>query len=96
MEIDLATEPWNSKRVHKLFLPVEDKHPKDAIARCIDILIEARTAPDGNNTIINGGDEHKNCTKRGTIRLNDKCIYLNSALNTALNSFPEKNMERQL
>jgi hypothetical protein len=90
MEIDLATDPWNSKRVDKLFLPAENEHPKDAIARCIDILMDARTAPDGYKSIINGGDEHNNCTKRDIIKLNDKCIYLISAINTALDTFPKK------
>ncbi len=90
MEIDLSTDPWNSKRVQKIFLPVEDEHPKDAVARRIDILMETRTAPDGYKTIINGGDEYNNCSKRDIIKLNDKCIYLISALNTALNNFPEK------
>jgi hypothetical protein len=32
MEIDLSTDPWSNKRVFKLFLPTENKHPKDAIA----------------------------------------------------------------
>ncbi len=90
MEIDLSTDPWNSKRVQILFVTVEDEHPKDAVARRIDILMEARTAPDGYKTIINGGDEQNNCTKRDIINLNDICIYFISALNTALNSFPEK------
>jgi hypothetical protein len=51
MEIDLATDPWNSKRVPNLH--VEDEHTKDAIAHCIDILMEARTVPDEYKTIIN-------------------------------------------
>ncbi len=72
MEIDLATDPWNSKSVHKMFLPVENEHTKDAIAHRIDILMDARTAPDGYKSIINGGDEHNNCTKRDIIKLNNK------------------------
>jgi hypothetical protein len=88
--------PWNSKRVHKLFSPEENEHPKDVIACHIDILMDARTAPDGYKSIINGGDEHNNSTKRDIIKLNDKCIYFISALNTALNTFPKKNMERLL
>ena len=90
MEIDLTTDPWDNKRVRKLFLPVENEHPKDAIARRIDILMEARTSPDGYKSIIQGGDEHNNCTKKDIIKLNDKCIYLISALTAALNSFPKK------
>jgi hypothetical protein len=91
IEIDLATDPWNSKQVHKLFLPVGNEHPKDAIARWIDILMDARTTTDGYKCIINGGDVHDNCTKRDIFKLNDKCLYLISALNTALTCFPEKN-----
>jgi hypothetical protein len=32
MKIDLTSDPWSNKRVCKLFLPVENEHPKDAIA----------------------------------------------------------------
>jgi hypothetical protein len=60
---------------------VENKHQKDAIARCIDILMDARTAPDGYKNIINEGEEHSNCTKRDIIEINGKCIYLISVLN---------------
>ena len=63
MEIDLSTDPWSNKRVFKLFLPTENEHQKDAIVRRIDILMEARTEPDGNKEIIDGGDEYSNCTK---------------------------------
>jgi hypothetical protein len=37
MEIDLSSDPWSNKRVFKLYLPTENEHPKDAIARHIDI-----------------------------------------------------------
>jgi hypothetical protein len=36
MEIDLSSDPWRNKRVFKLFLPTENEHPKDAIAKCIE------------------------------------------------------------
>ncbi len=45
--------------------------------------------PDRYKSIIHGGGKHNNCTKRDTIKLNDKCIYLIIMLNTALNSFPK-------
>jgi hypothetical protein len=63
MEIDTSSDPWGNKRVFKLFLPTENEHPKDAIARCIDILMEARTETDGYRETIDGGDEYSNCTK---------------------------------
>ena len=64
MEIDLTTDPWCNKRVYKLFLSSENEHPKDAIARRIDILMDARTEPDGYKSVIEGGDEHNNYTKK--------------------------------
>jgi hypothetical protein len=70
---------------------VGNEHQKDAIASRIDILMDARTTTVGYKSIINGGDVHDNCTKRDIIKLNDKCLYLISALNTALTFFPEKN-----
>ncbi len=96
MEIDFTTDPWINKRVLKLFLPSQKEHPKDAIARRIDILMEARSEPDGYKEIIDGGHEYSNCTIKDIIKLNDKCIYLISALTIALKHFPKKNMERVL
>jgi hypothetical protein len=89
LEIDLLSDPWSNKRVFKLFLPAENEHLKDAIAWHIDILREARTEPDGYREIIEEGDEYSNCTKKDTIKLNDKCICLTSALTTVLNQFPK-------
>jgi hypothetical protein len=40
-------DPWDDKRTFKLFLPVENEHPKDAIARRIDIFMDARIEPEG-------------------------------------------------
>ncbi len=90
MEIDFTTDPWINKRVFKLFLPAEKEHPKDAIARRIDILMEARCEPDGHKLILEGGDEYNNCTKKDIIKLMDKTMYLISALTIALHDFPKK------
>jgi len=75
MELDLTIDPWGSKQVHKLFLPSCNEHPKDAVACHIDILMDARCEPDGHKSIIEGGDEHNNCTKKDIIKLMDKCMY---------------------
>ena len=40
-QTEFSSDPWDDKRTQKLFLPCENEHPKDAIARCIDILMEA-------------------------------------------------------
>jgi hypothetical protein len=42
--------------VFKSFLPTENERPKDAIA-WLDVLMEARTEPDGYKEIIKGGDD---------------------------------------
>jgi hypothetical protein len=42
-----SLDPWNDKRTFKLFLAVENEHPKDAIARRIDILMDVRIEPEG-------------------------------------------------
>jgi hypothetical protein len=96
MELYLTIVPWGSKCVHKLFLPSCDEHPKDAVARHIDILMDARCEPDGHKSIIEGGDEHNNCAKKDIITLMDKFMYSISALTAALHNFPKKNMERLL
>jgi len=96
MELYLTIVPWGSKRVHKLFLPSCDEHPKDAVACHIDILMDARCEPDGHKSIIEGGDEHNNCAKKDIITLMDKFMYSISALTAALHNFPKKNMERLL
>ncbi len=31
--------------------------------------MDARTEPDGYKSIIDGGDEHNNCTKKGIIKI---------------------------
>ncbi len=62
----------------------------DVIARYIDVLLEACTEPEGYKKLVLGGDEYNNCTERDKIKLNDKCIYLITALSNALNHYPTK------
>ena len=84
-------DPWEDTKVRMLFLPSSDaEHAKDAIARRIDILFDARTQPEGYKTIVEGEDQYNNCTKLDVIKLNDKCMYLISALTLALNNYPTK------
>ena len=90
IRIDTVFDPWDDTKVRQLFLPDVSEHPKDAIARRIDILMDARTEPEGYKSIIEGGDKLNNCTKLDIIKLNDKCIYLISALTLALLSHPTK------
>jgi hypothetical protein len=42
MQKDLVFDPWDDKRTQKLFLPADNEHPMDAIARRIDLLIDAQ------------------------------------------------------
>jgi hypothetical protein len=51
----ISFHPWDDTSVKALFLPNANEHPKDAIAQCIDIFMEAKTEPDGYITIIEGG-----------------------------------------
>jgi thioredoxin reductase len=49
-------DPWEETKVKQLFLPGDaSERPKDAIACHIDILMEARTEPEGytKNIVIN-------------------------------------------
>ena len=41
IQIDVIFDPWDKNRTRKLFLPVENEHPMDAIVRRIDLLLEA-------------------------------------------------------
>ncbi len=41
IQIDVIFDPWDDNRTRKLFLPVENEHPMDAIVRRIDVLLEA-------------------------------------------------------
>jgi hypothetical protein len=41
MQIEISFDPWDDTNVKALFLPDANEHPKGAIARCIDILMEA-------------------------------------------------------
>jgi hypothetical protein len=54
MQIYVLFDPWDDNRMHKLFLPVENEHPMDAIARRIDQLLEARMTPDGKKLMLEG------------------------------------------
>ena len=54
---------WDSKDAKNLFVPKKsDVSMHKAIIRRIDILELARTDPNGYMQIIDGGDEHGNCT----------------------------------
>jgi hypothetical protein len=90
MKIETSFDPWDDTNVKALFLTDANEHSKDAIARCIDILMDARTEPDGYKTIIEGGDPMDNCTKLDIIKSNDKSIYLISALSNALKFYLSK------
>ena len=61
MQVDFVYDPWDDERTRKLFLPTIDEHPMDAIARRVDLLLDARTTPDGYKMIVEGGDPLKNC-----------------------------------
>ena len=90
MPIELF-DPWDDTRVRQLFLPSEaSEHAKDAIARRIDLLVEARTEPTGYKKVLLDGDPHNNCTEYDILKLRDQCMYLISALSTALSDYPKK------
>jgi hypothetical protein len=57
IRIDTVFDPWDDTKVRQLFLPDAGEHPKDAIAQHIDILMDARTEPEGYKSIIEGGDK---------------------------------------
>jgi hypothetical protein len=90
MRIDTVFNPWDDTKVRQLFLPDAGEYPKDAIVSCIDILMDAQMEPEGYKSIIEGGHTLNNYTKLDIIKLNDKCIYLISALTLALLSHPTK------
>jgi len=90
MQIDYIYDPWEDQKIRQLFLPSEGEHPMDAIARRIDLLMEARTSPEGYKMVVEG-DTHGNCTGLDKIKILDKCLYLISALSIALNGYPKKN-----
>jgi hypothetical protein len=62
----------------------------DAIARRIDLLLDARTTPDGYKMIVEGGDPLKNCTELDKIKILEKSMNLIAALTSALKSYPTK------
>jgi hypothetical protein len=54
MQIDVLFDPCDDDRTQTLFLPVENEHLMDAIARRIDHLLEARMTPNGYKLILEG------------------------------------------
>ena len=89
MQMDYEYDPWDDIKVRKLFAPLEDEHPMDAIARRIDIFMEARKTVEGYKNLIIGGDPYDNCTEVDKIKLQDKAMYLIAALRFALSSYPK-------
>jgi hypothetical protein len=84
-------DPWNDSKIRQLFLPSNsNEHAKDAIARRIDLLMEARTEPEGYKRIVLGGDLHNNCTDYDILKLSNQSMYLISALTIALEEYPRK------
>jgi hypothetical protein len=47
MQIDYIYDPWEDQNIHNLFIPDEGQHPMDAIARRINLLMEAHTSLEG-------------------------------------------------
>jgi hypothetical protein len=41
LRINTAFDPWVDRKVRQLFFPDAGEHPKDAITRCIGILMDA-------------------------------------------------------
>jgi hypothetical protein len=76
MQMDYEYDPWDDIKVRKLFALLKDEHPMDAIARRIDLLLEARTSPEGYKMVVEGGDPYGNCTDLDKIKILDKCLYL--------------------
>jgi len=87
--IDYEYDPWDNTKINKLFAPEKDEHPMDAIARRIDIFMEARKTIDGYKKLIIGGDPYDNCTQAEKIKLQDQAIYLIAALSLALINYPK-------
>ena len=75
MQIDYIYDPWQDQKNRQLFLPSEGEHPMDAIARRIDLLLEACTSPEGYKMVVEGGDPYDNCTELDKIKILDKCLY---------------------
>jgi hypothetical protein len=84
MQVDFVYDPWDDERTQKLFLPTIDEHPMDAIARRIDLLLDAWTTPDGYKMIVEGFDPLKNCTELDKIKILEKSMYLIAAITSAL------------
>jgi len=91
MEIEYSYDTWDDSKIRQLFSPSKDEHPLDAIARQVDLFIEARTTEKGYKLVIQGGDPLENCTELEIIFLLDKCMFLLAALNNALLYYQKKN-----
>ena len=96
MQIDYIYDPWEDQKIRQLFLPSEGEHPMDAIARRIDLLLEARTSPEGYKMVVEGGDPYGNCTDLDKIKILDKCLYLISALSITLKMYQKKHLDCML
>jgi hypothetical protein len=59
MQVDFVSVPWDNERTRKLFLPTNDEHPMDTIARRIDLLLDAQQSLEGYKVIVEGGDPLK-------------------------------------
>jgi hypothetical protein len=90
MPMDYEYDPWDDTKIQRIFAPMKDGHPIDAIARRIDKFMEARKSVEGCKSLIIGGDPHDNCTELDKIMLQYKAFYLISALRFALSYHPKK------
>jgi hypothetical protein len=88
MQMDYTYDPWDDKKVYLLFLPNGGEHPKDAVAPRIDLLLEARTSPDGYQMVVEGGDPYGNFSELDKIKILEKCLYLIAALSMSIISTP--------
>jgi len=80
---------WDSKDAKNLFVPKKSNvNMCKAIIRRIDILELARTDPNGYMEIIEGGNEHGNCTDFDILKIQEKCLFLRKALRLGLKNYP--------
>ncbi len=98
MQIEYNYGQWDDKQIRQLFGVPEgsNEHHTTAITHHIDLLLESHTEPEGYKKIVLGWDEYNNCTERDKIKLNDKCIYLITALSNAFKHYPEETSEAML
>ena len=83
-----ASVGWYKEEAVKFFMPKIDEHPKDAITHRIDLFYEARLTPDGYKKVINRGDPHNIASETDKLVLQEKCLFLMSALNDAIENYP--------